>query len=123
MKLWRHPITIVLLASAVSMTGIALGQETAPNAMVDAAYIRTVSTDNPLGMPSVNTSSEPAKSEAKGIWLSIVEAQVIPDVNRRLTLVLEPNLGWSTRDPGHQLRTVVWNIRDGDHARKSVSGY
>jgi hypothetical protein len=65
MKLWRHPITIVLLASAVSMTGIALGQETAPNAMVDAAYIRTVSTDNPLGMPSVNTSSEPAKSEAK----------------------------------------------------------
>lgn len=44
----------------------------------------------------------------QGNWLRIVEAQVIHDVNRRLTLVSETNLGLSTRDPGHQLRTPQW---------------
>jgi len=44
----------------------------------------------------------------QGSWQSVAEAQVIHNFNRRLTLVSETNLGWSTRDPGNQLRTSKW---------------
>jgi Putative beta-barrel porin-2, OmpL-like. bbp2 len=44
----------------------------------------------------------------QGKWQSIVEAQLIHNVNRRLTLVSETNVGWDTRDPGHQFRTSQW---------------
>ena len=43
-----------------------------------------------------------------GQWQSEAEAQLIHDVNRRLTLVSETNLGWDRRDPGNQLRTSKW---------------
>jgi len=43
-----------------------------------------------------------------GKWQTEVEAQLIHDVNRRLTLVSETNLGWDTRDPANQLHTSKW---------------
>jgi len=43
-----------------------------------------------------------------GKWQSEVELQMIHDVNRRLTLVSETNLGWDTRDPANQLHTSKW---------------
>ena len=43
-----------------------------------------------------------------GNWQTEVELQLIHDVNRRLTLVSETNLGWDTRDPSNRLRTSKW---------------
>src|SRR5215469_1659908 len=43
-----------------------------------------------------------------GRWQSIAEAQTVHDVNQRLTLVSETNIGWQTRDPGHQFHTSQW---------------
>ena len=43
-----------------------------------------------------------------GKWQTEVELQLIHDVNRRLTLVSETNLGWDTRDPANKLRTSTW---------------
>jgi Putative beta-barrel porin-2, OmpL-like. bbp2 len=43
-----------------------------------------------------------------GQWQTEAELQLIHDVNRRLTLVSETNLGWDTRDPANQLRTSKW---------------
>jgi hypothetical protein len=43
-----------------------------------------------------------------GQWQTEVELQLIHDVNRRLTLVSETNMGWGTRDPANQLRTSKW---------------
>jgi hypothetical protein len=43
-----------------------------------------------------------------GKWQTEVELQLIHNVNRRLTLVSETNLGWDTRDPANNLRTSKW---------------
>lgn len=43
-----------------------------------------------------------------GNWQTEVELQLIHDVNRRLTLVSETNLGWDTRDPANHLLTSKW---------------
>jgi Putative beta-barrel porin-2, OmpL-like. bbp2 len=43
-----------------------------------------------------------------GKWQTEVEAQLIHDVNRRLTVVSETNLGWDTRDPANQNHTSKW---------------
>ena len=43
-----------------------------------------------------------------GKWQTDVELQLIHDVNRRLTLVSETNLGWDTRDPANKLHTSKW---------------
>jgi hypothetical protein len=43
-----------------------------------------------------------------GKWQSEVELQLIHDVNRRLTLVSETNLGGDTRDPANNLHTSEW---------------
>jgi hypothetical protein len=43
-----------------------------------------------------------------GTWQNIAEAQLVHNVNRRLTLVSETNIGWQTRDPGRQLKTSQW---------------
>jgi len=43
-----------------------------------------------------------------GRWQSIAEAQAVHNVSQRLTLVSETNLGWQTRDPGHQFHTSQW---------------
>jgi len=43
-----------------------------------------------------------------GNWQTELELQLIHDVNRRLTLVSETNLGWDTRDPSNHLRTSTW---------------
>lgn len=43
-----------------------------------------------------------------GKWQTEVELQLIHDVNRRLTLVSETNLGWDTRDPKNKLHTSKW---------------
>ena len=43
-----------------------------------------------------------------GMWQTEVELQLIHNVNRRLTLVSETNLGWDTRDPGNNLHTSKW---------------
>jgi len=43
-----------------------------------------------------------------GNWQTEVELQLIHDVNRRLTLVSETNLGWDTRDPANNLHTSKW---------------
>ena len=43
-----------------------------------------------------------------GKWQSVVEAQLIHNVNRRLTLVSETNAGWDTRDPANHLQTSTW---------------
>ena len=43
-----------------------------------------------------------------GKWQSEVELQLIHEVNRRLTLVSETNLGWDTRDPANKLHTSKW---------------
>jgi hypothetical protein len=43
-----------------------------------------------------------------GKWQTEVEAQLIHNVNRRLTLVSETNLGWDTRDPANNLHTSKW---------------
>jgi hypothetical protein len=43
-----------------------------------------------------------------GKWQTEVELQLIHDVNRRLTLVSETNLGWDTRDPANKLHTSKW---------------
>lgn len=43
-----------------------------------------------------------------GRWQSKVELQLVHDVNRRLTLVSETNLGWDTRDPANELQTSRW---------------
>jgi hypothetical protein len=48
-----------------------------------------------------------AKGRA-GKWQSIAEAQLVHNVNRRLTLASETNIGWETRDPGHQFNTSQW---------------
>ena len=47
------------------------------------------------------TGPEPVAAAAGhlGKWETEVEAQLIHDVNRRLTLASETNLGWDTRDP------------------------
>ncbi len=49
-----------------------------------------------------------AASGHVGRWQTEVELQLIHDVNRRLTLVSETNLGWDTRDPANKLRTSKW---------------
>jgi hypothetical protein len=41
-------------------------------------------------------------------WQTLVELQASHDVNRRLTLVSETNLGWQTRDPGNDFETSEW---------------
>jgi len=43
-----------------------------------------------------------------GKWQTEMELQLIHNVNRRLTLVSETNLGWDTRDPANKLRTSKW---------------
>jgi len=43
-----------------------------------------------------------------GKWQTEVELQLIHNVNRRLTLVSETNLGWDTRDPANNLHTSKW---------------
>ena len=43
-----------------------------------------------------------------GKWQTEVEAQLIHNVNRRLTLVSETNFGWDTRDPANELHTSKW---------------
>ncbi|MBV8071406.1 MAG: outer membrane beta-barrel protein [Acidobacteriaceae bacterium] len=43
-----------------------------------------------------------------GKWQTETELQLIHDVNRRLTLVSETNLGWDTRDPANNLHTSKW---------------
>lgn len=43
-----------------------------------------------------------------GNWQTEAELQLIHDVNRRLTLVSETNLGWDTRDPSNHLQTSKW---------------
>ena len=43
-----------------------------------------------------------------GKWQTETELQLIHDVNRRLTLVSETNLGWDTRDPANHLQTSKW---------------
>ena len=43
-----------------------------------------------------------------GKWQSIAEVQLVHNVNRRLTLASETNIGWETRDPGHQFNTSQW---------------
>jgi hypothetical protein len=43
-----------------------------------------------------------------GNWQTEVELQLIREVNRRLTLVSETNLGWDTRDPANHLQTSTW---------------
>lgn len=43
-----------------------------------------------------------------GKWQSIAEAQLVHNVNRRLTLASETNIGWETRDPGHEFNTSQW---------------
>ncbi len=40
-----------------------------------------------------------------GKWQTELELQLIHNVNRRLTLVLETNLGWDTRDPANNLHS------------------
>lgn len=44
----------------------------------------------------------------QGKWQSVLEAQLVHNLNRRLTLVSETNLGWNTRDPGREFRTSQW---------------
>ena len=44
-----------------------------------------------------------------GQWQTEVELQLVHDVNRRLTLVSETNLGWDTRDPANSFRTSRWH--------------
>jgi len=43
-----------------------------------------------------------------GKWQTEAELQLIHNVNRRLTLVSETNLGWDTRDPANNLHTSRW---------------
>ena len=43
-----------------------------------------------------------------GKWQTETELQLIHNVNRRLTLVSENNLGWDTRDPANKLQTSKW---------------
>ena len=43
-----------------------------------------------------------------GRWQSVAEAQLVHNVNHRLTLVSETKIGWETRDPGHQFNTSRW---------------
>ena len=43
-----------------------------------------------------------------GQWQTEVELQLVHDVNRRLTLVSETNLGWDTRDPANNSHTSRW---------------
>jgi hypothetical protein len=43
-----------------------------------------------------------------GKWQSEVEVQLVHDVNRRLTLVSETNLGWDARDPANKLHPSKW---------------
>jgi hypothetical protein len=56
------------------------------------------------------TGPQPIAAAKKhiGNWQTEVELQLIRDVNRRLTLVSETNLGWDTRDPADHLRTSKW---------------
>ena len=56
------------------------------------------------------TGPEPVATAAGhiGKWQTEVEAQLIHDVNRRLTLASETNLGWDTRDHANQLHTSKW---------------
>jgi Putative beta-barrel porin-2, OmpL-like. bbp2 len=37
-----------------------------------------------------------------------VQLQLIHDVNHRLTVISETNLGWDTRDPANNRRTSNW---------------
>ena len=43
-----------------------------------------------------------------GNWQTEVELQLTHDVNRRLMLVSETNMGWDTRDPSNHLQTSKW---------------
>ncbi len=43
-----------------------------------------------------------------GKWQSEAELQLIHNVNRRLTLVSETNVGWDTQDPANNLHTSKW---------------
>jgi hypothetical protein len=43
-----------------------------------------------------------------GTWQTETELQLVHDVNRRLTLVSETNVGWDTRDPSNHLQTSKW---------------
>ena len=43
-----------------------------------------------------------------GKWQTEVELQLIHNVNRRLTLVSETNLGWDARDPANNLHASKW---------------
>jgi hypothetical protein len=43
-----------------------------------------------------------------GKWQTEVELQLIHNVNRRLTLVSETNLGWDARDPANNFHTSRW---------------
>jgi hypothetical protein len=56
------------------------------------------------------TGPEPVAAAAGhlGKWETEVEAQLVRNVNRRLTLVSETNLGWDTRDPANKFHTSKW---------------
>jgi hypothetical protein len=43
-----------------------------------------------------------------GQWQTLAELQVIHEVNRRLTLVSENNMGWESQDPGNDDGTSQW---------------
>ncbi len=56
------------------------------------------------------TGSRPISSAVGhvGDWQTLLELQLIHDVNRRLTLVSESNIGWENRDPGNDYQTSQW---------------
>jgi hypothetical protein len=43
-----------------------------------------------------------------GKWQTEVELQLVHNVNRRLTLISETNLGWDTRDSANNLHSSKW---------------
>jgi len=59
---------------------------------------------------TVYTGPEPiaAADGHVGDWQTEVEAQVVHEMNRRLTLVSETNFGWDTRDPENNDHTSRW---------------
>ena len=56
------------------------------------------------------TGPEPIKPAEGhlGLWQTEVELQLVHEVNPRLTLVSETNLGWDAQDPGNNYHTSQW---------------
>lgn len=81
----------------------------APSYIVRGVYFADSAKHTKL-VGTLYTGPEPIGAAAGhlGKWQTEVEAQVIRDVTRRLTLVSETNFGWDTRDPGNQLHTSTW---------------